>query len=485
MKLFLRCLLMGLLSPMAMAELSTEPTGSEIQSFVESLRSSGLSADEQIKLGCKLQTLSEMGWELQTSPSIQSITFASDTDGCSGTTPVLSIPSSMDDFSKVESDFNRALTSDATFCEYKSRLKTAGERAARKLYMNKGFGFRKPNGPFATFDSTGAWVNESNLLTKPAGSACEAIRALYSKPTQSDCAVGLHAVHEASQLELYGCENFDQMFSADELVLGNNWDAVMASSNIFYGAPNVKFGIFYEEYNAEKYPESHPNQFDPGAQKTAAKGRLALIGLSGYVGYRGAAYKDFLDDDSNKGQNFMIIDTSDAGAATLAARGVQSYDQTLEQAYHLMLKVFFETNEDGSISRNQYTKNLNKRYFDNETRLWLMNAVKVTTDWLERSDRGSNIPAMPTPMTRTAETDSLGRILTRVMELLNDPFLRDTQVFVHPHEKMSLGHYVVYQLVENARVPPMIRLYDSTVNTLLFTRYLGYKIESCKATHKQ
>lgn len=469
--------MMGLLSPLAMAEVSTETLTDSSQltllTFKDALKSSDLSEKDQKTLGCKLQVLGEMGWELQSSSGLTSITPLTDTDGCSDVAPVLGVPASIEDASSVESALNRALTADPTFCKYKSLLKRAGETAARKLYSNSGFAFRQPQDPVCTFNSTGDWKNSYGGLTQPSGSRCEAIRALYNKSTKSDCAIGLHSIHMASQYELYGCDHFDLAFSNEDLTLGNHWGEVFGSDNIVYGAPREKFGTFYEPYDSNKHPESSADQFDPGAKQTAAKGRLALIGLGGYIGYKNEEHLIHLDDQSNKGQNFVILETSDEGARALSEKGTHGYDKPLEEAYKRMLKIYYKTKPDGSLM---------KRYIDNVTKNWLKNATDIMTDWLENSKRGSAIPALPTPYEPNADTEQMTRLMTEIMIILNDPFLRDTQVFVHPHEKMSLGHYVIYQLLENTRIPPAIVLYGSTVNTLLFTRHLEYKIEQCKTT---
>lgn len=493
MKLFLRCLLMGLISPLAMAETASyEPAPAALESLLSNLKSSGLTEAQQQAVSCKLHVLGEMGWKFETNEQSQTIKPETDIQGCPSSSPILGIPAQISDYTNIERDLNVALTSDPTFCQYKQRLAIAGFKATTKIYNNKNFGFRNLRAdPLCTFNQTGAWSGDPNSILQPIGSPCAAIQALYEKSARTECGVGLIATMNASQYELYGCTDFDRAFTTAETSVGP-WDDIFQSENIISGTARNKYGVFYEAYNEkseELHPGSDPKQYDPGARNTAAKGKLALIGLSGYIGYREDSHLNYLDDRVNKGQNFLIVSTTDAGAEALARRGTDGYDLIFDEVLKRTQKIFFKTLPNGELDRD-VNGELKKRNIDPILDNWLNDSFIVMKKWLDESATGSPIPALPAPSITPAgmdekakfnlEKDRMSRLMNEIMILLNDRFLRDTQVAVHPHPHRSLGYYALFQLDKNRRIPLSIELYGSTVNSLLFTRYLEYKIEQCK-----
>jgi len=320
--------------------------------------------------------------------------------------------------------WQRLLDDPATLCAYAFRLGDAARRAASRLQANPGYRFTGLQAGWISFGAGGArsqgWVPFRSLGRgyQPAAGNSRALDAFYEGRVRSECGVGRQVAQLATQRELYGDAGFDAAFSAGELSIGT-FRTLHDTDSILLGR------------------HAGPFLADGKAVASAALGRQAFMGVPGFLEH--ARPLRFVDDISNRAENFIVVDVSAAAAQALAAGGgLAAYDVRNRQLWQLA------------------------RQMEGPTRPRL-EPLLVDRD-----------PA------RRARLDPARRaVLAQMEKLLDDPFYRGFMVYVHPMGVRPIGYHVVRLLDRNPRTPFTIDLGLHNLHAALYHRWVDYRLAQC------
>jgi len=320
--------------------------------------------------------------------------------------------------------WQRLLDDPATLCAYAFRLGDAARRAASRLEDNPGYRFTALQAGWISFGAGGAraqgWVPFRSLGRgyQPSQGNSRAIDAFYQGRVRSECGVGRQVAQLATQRELYGDAGFDAAFSPGELSIGT-FHTLHATDSILLGR--------------------HAGDFlaDGKAVASAALGRQAFMGVPGFLEH--ALPLRFVDDISNRAENFVVVDVSADAAQALAAKGgLAAYDAT-------------------------------------NRRLWQ----------LARQMEGAGRPRFE-PLLVDRDPARLARldparqaVLAQMAQLLDDPFYRGFMVYVHPMGVRPIGYHVVRLLDRNPRTPFTIDLGLHNLHATLYRRWIDYRLQQC------
>jgi hypothetical protein len=152
-----------------------------------------------------------------------------------------------------------------------------------------------------------------------------------------------------------------------------------------------------------------------------------MVGLSGYIG---SLYGEkFLDNKVNRNENFVLVKTSDEAASALAKNGGLPYYTAL------MKKIWM------------FSKRFSKQ---------------------ELADLGKD---------KLIARDIEGS--KTFLSMLNDPFLRDTILRVHPQGNWPIKRHIVRLLRINPRTPYGLMLYPEAIHGEIFDRWLQSQLDQC------
>lgn len=217
----------------------------------------------------------------------------------------------------------------------------------------------------------------------------KAFGSLYHGRFATECAAGAQVTEYAALHEVFG-SSLPNYFDPSELFVGS-WDDVHQSKSVFFGR------------NAESEGSSD-------IQKLAVVGREMLSGAGG--GIVSLFPETFLNSKVNRNENFVVVSTSDQGAARLAEKGVRYYNVLLRQ-------------------------------------IWVLSKSKSPAD------------------------------LEKMNDALNDPFLRDTIIHVHPKGNWPIARHITRLLRVNPRTPYALEFYNSVLHAEVFKRWLKFRTETC------
>lgn len=154
-----------------------------------------------------------------------------------------------------------------------------------------------------------------------------------------------------------------------------------------------------------------------------------LIGATGYLG--NVFGGKFLDRPDSRGQNFLIVETSLAGITSLSRRGgAQAFSRTLRKIWEL----------SQSVSPQE--------------KIRMMSLL----------DQGRRVPR-----------ELVDPAQHRLVMMLEDHFLRDTYVYVHPLGIKNLAWHVMRLTLHNPRTPYSIEFYPNTLHGEIFSRWREMK----------
>lgn len=165
---------------------------------------------------------------------------------------------------------------------------------------------------------------------------------------------------------------------------------------------------------------------DMYGQLMARQGPQMLVGLSGAIA--SVFDESYLNSKINRNENFVIVSASAAGARDLAERGLGFYLN--------LTRVLWENSR--AFSKSEISK--------------IAENKPVSHD-LAKADR--------------------------ITEILNEPFLRDTIVRVHPKGNWPLAKHFVRLLKINPRTPYLTAFYASNLHTDIYQRWLKMRIDRC------
>lgn len=312
----------------------------------------------------------------------------------------------------------------ATLCAYAFRLGDATRQATQALQANPGFRFTAVQLGWIGFGWAGpqaqGWQRTRALGRgfEPSAGNARAMEAFYTGQVRAECGVGRQIAQLATQRELYGDAGFDAAFAAQELSIG--------TFNVLHGTDSILLGHHAGELFA-----------DGKARRTSALGRQAFMGVPGFIEHAYSPW--YLDDISNRAENFIVVDVSDAAAQALAAHGgFGYYDQANRRLWALSRQL-----EAGG-----------KRYFE---RLLY--------------ERDPALRARLDPHARD--------VVAQMDAVLDDPFYRGFVIYVHPRGIKPVGYHIARLLDRNPRTPFTLELTLHNLHTTLYRRWLDYRLHAC------
>lgn len=317
----------------------------------------------------------------------------------------------------------------ATVCAFSMRLGDAARRAGTALQDNPGYRFSGLQLGWIGFGAAGAdrqgWQRTHALGRgfQPGSSNSAALEAFYSGQVRSECGVGRQVAQLATQRELFGDAAFDTAFSAGELSIGTFLTLHRTDSILLGGHAGELQG-------------------DGKGVRASALGRQAFMGVPGFIEH--AYGRETLDDLNNQAENFIVLDVGDDAADALHAHGgLAWYDQRNAELW--------------ALSRQVPRRGV--RFFE---RLLV--------------DRE--------PALRASLTLPERKIIEAMDRLLEDPFYREFQIYVHPRGIKPIGAYIARLLDRNPRTPFAIELALHNLHTTLYQRWMQAQLQHCAATRQ-
>jgi hypothetical protein len=335
----------------------------------------------------------------------------------------IALPAGLDAAARGEA-LRGLLDEPATRCAYMFVLGDATRRATAALAANPGYRFSALQLGWIGFGPGGAraqgWEGFRSFGRgyRPAGSNSAALDAFYRGRVRSECGVGRQVAQLATQRELYGDRAFDAEFSPGELSIGT-FLTLHGTDSILLGAQA-----------GDLFADGH-------AVKTARMGRQAFVGVPGFVFH--VFDRSYLDDINNQAENFVVANVDAEAAEALAAHGgLTHYDTVNRQLWQLARGL-----RSGGVRDFQ--------------RLLV--------------ERDAGLRAALDPDQRAQ--------LARMEQLLDDPFYRGFEVYVHHKGVRPVGWHVVRLLDRNPRTPYAIELGLHNLHTTLYHRWIGQRLRAC------
>jgi hypothetical protein len=386
-------------------------------------------------LACKLSVLKKLGWQI-TEDASKSVTIKSpQTCAAKGEKEMkISLPKNWPELTEeVSPSINRVVRT-GNFCLFQEQYNFALEKAAKKLKRNHLYVFR----PFWVSDNIRmGWLKKSwqnnhcpkRICYSPqSGKNSEAIDSLYTHLFSSDCSRGLQLVEYAATKELFGREKFQTKFSAEEIFVAD-WPDIETSNSFTHGQKSRKF--FSEEGIA--YGKA---------------GESTFIGASGYVG--STLDESYLDDLANRNENFIIGKITAAASNSFVAHGGLSfYKKYLYEIWQLSQKVSPEELE--AIENAAYWHQLST----------------ITDIQLQQ--------LIPRDKNRIVSDEAM-EIVTK----LKEPFLHETQIYVHPFGLRNFSWHIARLARINPRMPYSIAFYKDATHAEIYDRWLRSQFDECQ-----
>jgi hypothetical protein len=288
-------------------------------------------------LDCKLGVLSELGWSLELNPQLKQPQVIAK-NICNATTINqigfsgylrLILPNDKTANGRLipsailaeEAAVDAALRAPQSMCAYGLYYGPALKAAAQKLTDNHWYSFNSfLHSGSVRLDGVDGWKRVSCSADEkcfvPSNNA-QAINSLYSASFASECGSGLHLAEYSAIYELFGAQEFNTRFTAQE-IFASNWPNVESSLSVIHG----RTGRRYFDKDGTSYVTG-----DGG-------GALALVGVPGYLG--NVFGEDYLDRSADRGENFIIVSTTPAAAMAFAAnQGFSGYNQIARRIWEL------------------------------------------------------------------------------------------------------------------------------------------------------
>lgn len=330
------------------------------------------------------------------------------------------------DAEATEAVLHAALAHPATRCAYLFELGDATRRATRALQSNRGYRFSALQTGWIGFGFAGArrqgWSGFRSLGRgyAPAAGNAAALQAFYSGWVRSECGVGRQVAQLAAQRELYGDAGFDAEFSPGELSIGTFLS--------LHDTDSILLGRNAGEFFA-----------DGKAVRSAAMGRQAFMGAPGIIEH--VFDRILLDDVHNQAENFVVADVSAAAAEALARHGgFAHYDAVNRRIW-----------EASRTLRRPWRKRFERLLYERDP------VLRAKLDAKER------------------------RTLARMEALLDDPFYRGFEIYVHPMGIKPIGYHIIRLLDRNPRTPYAVELTLHNLHTTLYQRWIAHELRGCAA----
>jgi hypothetical protein len=382
----------------------------------------------QSPLQCKVALLKRLGWQF-VEDRASTVSYIKEGNPCDNQNLDESIQQgelvyyqvSTQDQTQLNADLDRMLSSEGSACVFKMSYQLGLMKVARSLSANEDYDFYAGGSPFAQFYRSGLWsygCRTSSSCFMPAVTPSQALDQFYRGKASTDCAVGLQVAEYQALREYFGDQEFNQEFSPAEIAVGP-WEVVNTSYSATWGGMTTKDTVF-----------------DRPGKKVSQQGLQAMVGLTGYIG--NVYGEGSLDSPNDRGENYLILKMSQAAAQSIKRQGSLGYfNQLSERAWELSTGL------------------------SNRLKKMLLKPI--------------NIDALG------ISTDAKAR-MKQIREILSEPFLAETYLFVHPLGVMSYSEHLVRLFQENPRTPYKIEFYPSKINKGIYYRYVTRELKKCSGS---
>jgi hypothetical protein len=388
---------------------------------------------------CKLKVLKSTGWKIQTGPEIQKAALWR-SSSCGDNKSTLDIPPGMNiaNLNKLEND---GLLSVGTLCAFQGIFNNAVRKATRDLDSNHLYWFTTLPGSLidpgnTRFELLKNWErvkcvdseNKFGCYAPVQGHIYDALVELRHKLFETGCWTGLELAEYEAVGSIFGREKTDTIFTPDRFYVG---DDITQSQSLIFGA------------------QSYVMLDDGGGLARARLGTEAMVGMPGILT---SVYPDRVNDFNNESQNFLVYKmSSDALTAFVNRGGVAGYDSILEQIWQLSHK----------YKNSLQSLEVLARY-----------GLTIPNRKLPTSMTGAGVWAAQMQPPDPTYLDFVAK--------LNDPFLRETVLYVHPLGFKTLAYHILRSARLNPKTPFKVLLKKDTIHGEIFEQWLKMKLKECQ-----
>jgi len=327
------------------------------------------------------------------------------TDSCnSDTPPLFKYDSSAEDSKKILWRAQITLDGLTTKCSFARQYQESLTTAVNKLWRNSKFEFlplgNDPRDPF--LPPKEFWV-ATNGYDQPKNSIGESIQSLYKSEVKAECSAAIQAAHLAGFSERYG-STLTEMVKVEEVGIGT-WSQYAKTESV-----SAKQSFLIDA----------TDRADDAFAKLANLGTAAFFGQLGYI--KPLKNKTFIDSPDNLGQNYLIVDITDAAVDSL---------KTKERP----LKELSRLNRD----------------------IWKKYRAKRKT--------GTAMKILRREMQKELES--------------KDAFYTGVKIYVHPLGVNTFAYHLARQFEYNPRTPYRFEPYEDYQQGFMFTRYKQHSLQQC------
>lgn len=355
----------------------------------------------------------------------------------------------------------------AAYCTYKRELKSALERAARKLKENEGYAFVERedvlNGALCALSkkTLDLWKPlKDSYCVAVAGNTSTALECFYNEPCRMDCGAGAVNLQMLGAYELFAGEN--GMDAAERKRFENYYPNLALGPFSSPGPGGIEETLNpFESAKALKKPVKLANQ--------AALGPYALTGLRIAVVTKDSYQRNFSKTDltgqAELNSNAILLSTSPEGAREFTRRrfeGAPGSDETsgvfeadTAALTRALVALSFMKSTDGDPQNPE-----NWRAY--EQIIAKVNYEKIVKGtYLLRSINPSDQAAYQV-----------------IQSILAKPIYRDTQIYIHPHGVSSLGAAILDKKIYHFDAPFSFVTFPSAEDDHL-TKFVNSRIDRC------
>ncbi len=334
--------------------------------------------------------------------------------------------------------FDQILLSKQTQCLFQSAYHAAFEKSLKSIESNFfHFFYTLQSGEIVRLDYlSNEWKklqcdSKMSCYQPQAGRLHHAMEALSKTWIATDCAVGSQILQYMSIWELFGNKLAALEFSENQFLMGH-WDDINSSESVLYGLKSDKV-------------------ISKNGLNYLASGKETFIGSSGFIG---ADKPELVDDKNNANENFVWVRTTQKALSDFQNQGGDvGYDSLLENIW-----------EKGRHLHRSELKGI----------LSLIESNELHDDVDELTLRSAIL--------RKAREQSImpSQAALKFVKEIQNPFLMETDVYVHPTGVRPILWHVIRLILLNPRTPYYWRFYDDGIHAEIFDRWVKWNLDQCE-----
>ncbi len=361
-------------------------------------------------LSCSIDVLDKLGWRTVANSND---TGFENTGTCEAdSVPVFKYNYATENHDKLLFRSQDATQSVTSKCLFSRNYHESVKASVKELTDNTDFKFlpvgKDPRDPF--LPPEGTWnTTDASGYDIPLASISESMQSLYEKPFVAECSAAMQIAQLGALTKHYGATT-DQMLSVDEVGIGT-WRHYAKIPSIA-----ARQSLFVDRKARRK----------DGLAALAKYGHAAFYGQVGYM--RPHKGEKFIDSLDNLGQNYLIVDISDAAVASIKSR-----------------------------------KKPLKEYAAMSIDIW--------KEYRRKQKEGHSMEILRDQMQVELEQA--------------DPFFREIDVYVHPLGVQNFAHHVARQFNYNPRTPYVFEVYEDYQQGYFYNRFIEHSMNNCLSNSSQ